>query len=131
MRQELDDLGVDRLEFRDPFYTRYVLGKKDKVTERMGLNISPPSSTADLHDQLTPPKPWLLLEFLPRLVKRSRWPDQRGLFGYYLPLGQYRYIPPEASIHPSAFERRDALSDYDPLNIRDFKQMETGAEKAS
>ncbi|MCG7574623.1 DUF2235 domain-containing protein [Phaeobacter sp. CNT1-3] len=131
MRQELDGLGVDRLEFRDPFYNRYVLGKKDKVTERMGLNISPPSHTAALHDQLAPPKPWILLELLPRLTKRSRWPDQRGLLGYYLPLGQYRYIPPEATIHPSAFERRAALSDYDPLNLRDFKQMETGEEKAS
>lgn len=129
MRQELDDLGVDKLEFRDLFYNRYVLGKEDKVTRRMGLQIAPPNSGAKLHDQLAFPKPWFVLELLPRLVSRSRWPDQQGIFGYYLPLGQYRYIPPGSAIHPSAFERRDALPDYDPPNLTDFSEITDQAEK--
>lgn len=121
MRQELDGLGVDHLEFRDLYYRRYVLGKKDKVTERMNLTISAPDATAPLHSQMKLRKLWPVLELFPRLVRRSRWPDQSGLFGYYLPLAQRRYIPPGSRIDNSAFARRAALGDrYDPPNLRGF-----------
>lgn len=122
MRDELDALGEDGLAFRKTFYNRYVMGAKDKVTEKMELPISAPDPSAPLHSQLTFPKPWGLLEILPRLTQRSRWPGQSGVFGYYLPLGQYRYIPPDAQIHTSAFERRaDPTTDYDPPNLRPFQ----------
>lgn len=122
MRQELDGLGVDHLEFRETYYKRYVLGQKDAVTDRMGLTISPPSAQSKLHSQMTFPKPWFLLELFPRLVRRSRWPDQWGALGYYLPLGQYRYIPPGSDIHPAAFERRDSVADYNPPNLENFPE---------
>lgn len=104
MRSELDQMGVDRLEFRDRYYDRYVLGKKDAVTDRMGLQISSPDPNAPLHSQMR--KGWFVLEIFPRLCRRSEWPDQRGVFGYYLPLGQHRYIPPDAQLHASVQERR-------------------------
>jgi len=119
MREELDGLGEDHLDFRDITYNRYVLGKEDKVTKKMNLVISKPDPSAPLHSQMK--KGWFVLEGFPRLRRRSRWPDQKHLFGYYLPLGQPRYIPPNSVIHPTALERRDNPSnDYDPPNLKDF-----------
>ncbi|SFK62833.1 T6SS phospholipase effector Tle1-like catalytic domain-containing protein [Shimia haliotis] len=117
MRSELDGLGVDKLEFRKQFFDRYVLGKKDRVTERMGLEISEPDPLAPLHSQMKLRKFWPFLEIFPRLTKRSRWPNQRGFLGYYLPLAQPRYIPPDSTIDPSAFERRKERADYRPKNL--------------
>ncbi|MEM6577803.1 MAG: DUF2235 domain-containing protein [Pseudomonadota bacterium] len=119
MRQELDGLGVDSLDFRDITYNRYVLGKEDKVTKKMNLAISKPDPSAPLHSQMK--KGWFALEGLPRLRRRSRWPDQKHFFGYYIPLGQPRYIPPDSVIHATAVERRENRSnEYDPPNLRDF-----------
>lgn len=121
MRQELDALSVDSLEFREQYYDRYVLGKKDKVTERMNLKVSHPSAKAPLHSQMKLRKLWPILELFPRLVRRSNWPAQKGLLGYYLPLAQYRHIPGDAQIHPSAFMRRaDPALRYNPKNLRSF-----------
>lgn len=118
MRQELDALQVDSLAFRDITYNRYVLGKEDKVTKKMKLNISSPDPLAPLHSQMR--KGWFVLEGLPRLRRRSRWPGQKSLFGYYIPFGQRRYIPPGSTIHDSALERRaDPKSGYDPDNLKD------------
>lgn len=131
MRQELDALGVDGLEFRDTFYNRYVLGKQDEVTKRMKLDISEPSALAPLHSQMKIQKFWPILEIFPRLMRRSNWPNQKGMFGYYLPLGQYRYIPKGAEIHPSAFERRKAKIDgYAPLNLADFAPAKADIENS-
>ncbi|SFT75295.1 DUF2235 domain-containing protein [Sedimentitalea nanhaiensis] len=117
MRQELDGLGVDSLVFREKYYDRYVRGKSDEVTQRMKLEISAPDTSAPLHSQMK--KGWFLLEPFPRLRRRSSWPDQKGFLGYYMPLGQYRYIPPDAEIHPTALERRDdPANTYDPPNLR-------------
>ena len=116
MREELDGLGVDKLEFRALYYDRYVLGKPDKITEKMGLTISPPDATAPLHSQLAK---WFLAELLPRLTRLSHHPGQTGLLGlpFYLPLGQWRHIEPGADIHPSAWERMDKCDDYAPPNL--------------
>ncbi len=124
MRQELDGLGVDRLEFRERYYARYVRGEADEVTRRMKLAVSAPDPAAPLHSKMK--YGWFLLEPFPRLCSRSSWPDQAGILGYYLPLGQYRYIPPDAEIHPSALERRsDPANAYDPPNLRDHGRQLT------
>lgn len=116
MRAELDGLGADALQFRDQFYNRYVLAVPDKVTKRMGLNISEPDPSAPLHDQMR--KGWFLLEAFPRQKRRSHWPDQKDKPGYYLPLAQDRYIPPDAEIHASAHQRRaNPLARYAPRNL--------------
>ena len=82
----------------------------------MGLDIAAPDPGAPLHSQMK--KGWFLLEPLPRLSKRSKWPDQKGFLGYYLPLGQYRYNSEDAEIHPSVQERRQKFSgDYNPPNL--------------
>ncbi|MGR3713185.1 MAG: T6SS phospholipase effector Tle1-like catalytic domain-containing protein [Shimia sp.] len=122
MRAELDSLGVDKLEFRKEFYNRYVLGKKDKVTERMGLEIAEPDPLAPLHSQMKLRKFWPVLEIFPRFVSRSRWPNQKGWFGYYFPVAQPRYIPHGSNIDPSAFKRRAELSDYAPENLHNFPE---------
>ena len=119
MREELDGLQVDSLAFRDTVYNRYVLGKEDKVTKKMNLKISTPDPNAPIHSQMK--KGWFILEGLPRLRRRSRWPDLPSFLGYYLPLGQYRYIPSGAHIHSTALERRDNPENpYDPPNLKDF-----------
>ncbi|WP_420013020.1 DUF2235 domain-containing protein [Tateyamaria sp.] len=119
MRQELDALAVDSLAFREITYNRYVLGKKDKITEKMNLEISVPDPNAPLHSQMI--KGWLILEAFPRLKRRSRWPKQWNILGYYLPLGQHRYIPPGSEIHESVSERRaEAKNAYDPPNLKGF-----------
>lgn len=116
MREELDALQVDGLEFRKIYYDRYVLGKPDKITKKMELEISKPDPAAPMHSQFW--KGWFLLEVFPRLIRRSRWPNLRGLFGYYLPLGQLRYIPPNSDIHPSVHERiNDDMVEYTPRNL--------------
>jgi len=116
MRAELDALGVDALEFRKTFYDRYVRGKQDEVTRRMGLNIAHPDPAAPLHDQLRKPL-WKVPEIFPRLRRRSMWPDQKDKRGYYLPLGQYRYVPPGSEIHPSVHERLKMVAAYSPPNL--------------
>ncbi|WP_299589847.1 DUF2235 domain-containing protein [uncultured Tateyamaria sp.] len=119
MREELDALQVDGLAFRDITYNRYVLGKEDEVTKRMQLDISIPDHNAPLHSQMK--KGWFLLEGVPRLRRRCRWPEQKSWLGYYFPLGQARYIPPGSVIHPSALARRDDPSNaYDPVNLKGF-----------
>lgn len=119
MREELDQLSVDKLEFRKIYYNRYVLGKQDEITNKMRLQIAKPNANAPLHSQLL--KGWFILEALPRLARRSRWPEQQSFLGYYLPLAQYRFIPDDATIHPSAFERRQKTPDYDPPNLAKFQ----------
>ncbi|WGI22434.1 DUF2235 domain-containing protein [Amylibacter sp. IMCC11727] len=119
MRQELDGLKVDKLAFRTISYNRYVLGKEDKVTAKMGLTVSKPDPSAPLHSQMK--KGWFILEIFPRLRRRCRWPKQWSILGYYIPWGQYRYIPPESDIHPTALERRaDKANTYDPPNLKPF-----------
>ena len=119
MREELDGLGVDKLDFRKIYYDRYVLGKEDKITKKMNLEISKPDATAPLHRQMH--KGWFIAELFPRLRRRSRWPNQWNFFGYYFPLGQRRFIPPDSAIHPTALERRaDAKNKYDPFNLKPF-----------
>ncbi|WP_162932983.1 DUF2235 domain-containing protein [Roseovarius sp. EL26] len=119
MREELDGLGIDHLDFRTIIYNRYVLGKEDKVTKKMNLLIAKPDASAALHSQMK--KGWFLLEGVPRLRRRSRWPDLGHVFGYYLPFGQRRYIPPGSTIHPTALARRaDPSNDYTPSNLKGF-----------
>ena len=61
------------------------------------------------------------LEIFPRLKKRSRWPKQWSFMWYYIPWAQWRYIPPDAEIHPTALERRDdPACRYAPGNLKDF-----------
>lgn len=116
MRQELDNLDNNPLKFRDDYYNRYVLGKADEITKEMGLEISPPSAIAPIHSQIK--KGWFVVEIIPRLTRRCRWPNIKGLFGYYLPLAQPRYIPPDANIHSSVYERAAAPEcAYFPPNL--------------
>ncbi len=118
MRDELDALGVAKLEFSEQHYNRYVRGIPDDVTKENDLAFCAPDATANLHSQM--PYGWFLLEGLPRLVRRSEWPTQPGFLGYYLPLAQHRFIPDGAEIHPSAFERRKSDPGYNPPNLAKF-----------
>ena len=119
MRDELDALSVDALQFRPIIYNRYVLGVEDKVTKKMQLDIAKPDPTAPLHSQMR--KGWFVLEAFPRLKSRTRWPNRKSLFGYYIPWAEPRYIPPGATVHPTALQRRDDPDTaYDPPNLKGF-----------
>jgi uncharacterized protein (DUF2235 family) len=89
-----------------------VLGKRRKDSERVYMA---PGATAPLHRSLR--GFWWILEFLPKLTKWREWPRRRSILGFYLPLGEPRFIPDGALIHGSVFERMAALPDYRPVNL--------------
>ncbi|MCP5074013.1 MAG: DUF2235 domain-containing protein [Rhodobacteraceae bacterium] len=130
MKEELDVLKSSdgtagpELEFRTRLFNKYVLGQVSQRSLDKGVVLSKPDPCAKMHSQMI--FGWFLLEALPRLVRRSRWPELKGLrfpilIWYYLPLGQYRYIPPDAEIHHTVQERqKDSVKPYDPPNLSGF-----------
>ncbi len=60
---------------------------------------------------------WKLLEWLPRRVPSHGDSERRSFMGWYLPLGERRWIAPGARLHESVLERRGTRSDYDQPNI--------------
>lgn len=100
------------LQFRDRLVKYLVDGDKPDNHPR---DYTAPDPAADQHDSMNPA--WRLLEVLP---KRSKWrddPEKRGGLGAYLPFAERRWIPPDAQIHPSVWQRVDARKDYKPKNL--------------
>lgn len=63
-------------------------------------------------------KGWFLLEIFPRKAWRSQWKPQSSLLGFYIPLGQRRFIEPDADIRPTVQQRKaDPSSNYGPSNL--------------
>lgn len=94
--------------------TRYVTGVKPWSSTTKYL-YPEPDATAPIHNSLT--IGWWPLEFLPKSKRRREWPKRWSFLGFYLPLGEPRYIPPDANIHKSVFDRINSCPDYKPPNI--------------
>lgn len=114
----VDEASAHGLEFRDTMVKRLVHGDNpSNVEEGSKRDYSAPSVTAMLHDSMT--LWWKPLEYLP---KRNKWHDdpvKRVKTGFYFPLKEPRYLPADATIHPSVRDRIDLNSGYDPDNLPD------------
>jgi uncharacterized protein (DUF2235 family) len=75
----------------------------------------PPSVTDPLNDSLT--GAWWILEWLPKQEKYREWPERKCVLGFYLPLGEPRYIPDGAVIHQSVIDRMAKETSYRPVNM--------------
>lgn len=92
----------------------YVTGVKpwSKTTTYLYPN---PDPTAKLHTSLA--GAWWLAEVFPKANRYNDWPPRRSLFGFYLPLGEPRFIEKAAALHPSVKQRWEACADYRPVNL--------------
>ena len=68
---------------------------------------------------------WKIAEIWPKRVRASEWPNRKGWIGYYLPLGEPRYIEPESLIHISVIERMRVTAEYHPKNLPDIRTEES------
>ncbi len=109
----IDEAEAQGLAFRPRLRKRLVEGQNVKGSTRTYVA---PNPIAPLHKSLT--GLWWLLEILPKRVKYREWPSRPSFLGFYLPLGEPRFIEPEADIHPSVRERQ-AMTNYDPINLPD------------
>jgi len=74
-----------------------------------------PDPTAALHESLT--RGWWPLEWLPKRLKYRQDKSRRGFLGCYLPRGERRGIPEDATIHSSVAERMARDNTYRPENL--------------
>ncbi len=109
----VDEAEAHGLKFRPRLRNRLVLGKNVKGSTRTYVE---PDPTAPLHNSLK--WYWWPLEILPKRVKYREWAARPSFLGWYLPLGEPRFIEADANIDPSVRERQDK-TDYDPENLPD------------
>ncbi len=111
----VDEARSHGLKFRETLVKRLVHGKNPKnVTEGSKRDYAEPSPTAQLHESMN--IGWQILEHLP---KSKRWhdnPEVSKTRGVYIPRSEPRFIPDDAEIHPSVWERIKA-GGYKPENL--------------
>ena len=81
-----------------------------------------PDAAAKLHDSLT--GAWWILEWLPKSDKWKEWKPRVSFLGYYLPLGEPRFIENGVIIHRSVLDRKAQVPDYRPINMPESSQIE-------
>jgi hypothetical protein len=69
----------------------------------------------DPHQSMT--KVWQALEWLPKADRLKEWKALRSRFGYYIPNGEPRAVPPGAFFHESIVSRMEAAQHYRPINV--------------
>ena len=107
----IEEAASHGLKFRSTLLRRLVLGRNVKNSTR---NYVAPDPTAPLHQSLK--GLWWLLEVLPKRLKYREWSGRPSILGFYIPLGEPRFIAPQAVIDPSVRERQKK-TDYDPVNL--------------
>jgi uncharacterized protein (DUF2235 family) len=75
----------------------------------------PPDIMRDPHQSMT--KVWQALEWLPKADRLKEWQALRSRFGYYIPNGEPRAVPPGAFFHESIVSRMKAAQHYRPINL--------------
>jgi uncharacterized protein (DUF2235 family) len=100
------------LQINRSMYNHLVLGEP---RQRGTRNYAPPSVRARLHNSMN--LAWMLLEAMPKRVKRREWQGRRSLFGLYLPLGEPRCIDHGSIVHHSVLERMNEDPLYCPINL--------------
>jgi hypothetical protein len=89
-----------------------VLGRARKDSNRVYVA---PSVFARVHRSLR--GFWWILEIIPKRTKWREWTRRPSIFGFYLPLGEPRFVPEGALIHASVIERMALTPEYNPLNL--------------
>lgn len=74
-----------------------------------------PDAAGPLHDSMT--WYWRLLEWIPKRASRREWPGRKAMFGLYIPWAEPRFIPADAGIDPSVYEREARTRSYRPVNV--------------
>jgi hypothetical protein len=108
----IDEAISHGLRVNRSMYNHLVLGRVRKGGSRTYVA---PDFKAKLHNSMT--LGWLLLEWLPKPVKRREWPSRVSVLGFYLPLSEPRHINDGAHVHESVFARMNADSTYRPVNL--------------
>jgi uncharacterized protein (DUF2235 family) len=72
------------------------------------------NANAQMHPQ--PAGGWWILEYLPKRTRWREWGPRRSVLGHYLPAGEPRPVPSDASLHRSVIERMDRGS-YLPSSL--------------
>ena len=92
------------------------------ISDDVGCRYVAPDAAGLLHRSLR--AAWWIPEFLP---KSRRW-REAGLRGpgFYLPLGEHRAIPSDASIDPSAYVRMERLPGYRPEGLASHHADDAG-----
>lgn len=104
------------LEFREAMCKRLVLGQNPSNVEAGSKrDYAEPSVKATLHNSMT--FWWKPLEYLPKKLKWHDDPARCVSKGFYFPLKEPRYIPPDAIVHRSVLERHQYDSSYNPTNL--------------
>jgi len=95
--------------------SEYVTGVKP-WTKNTKYLYPEPDVKAPVHTSLS--IIWSLLEIFPKSSKRREWPKRKSIFGlFYFPLGEHRFIPKDANIHDSVYEKIESCADYKPVNV--------------
>jgi uncharacterized protein (DUF2235 family) len=84
---------------------------------------------APLHNSLH--GAWNLLEWVPKSVKEREWPERKSFMGWYLPGGEPRYIPDDAIVDRSVFERMQKDPSYRPPNLPAHYRVEEHSQAES
>ena len=74
-----------------------------------------PDFMRDSHQSMT--AVWRALEWLPKHNRLKEWKALRSRFGYYIPNGEPRAVPPGAFVHESVLRRMEAVRHYRPINV--------------
>lgn len=74
-----------------------------------------PDVSAQVHTSLT--SAWWSIEVLPKSSKFKEWPGRKTIFGFFLPLGEPRFMTKDAALHPSVKKRLEVCPSYRPVNL--------------
>ncbi|SDX55291.1 Uncharacterized alpha/beta hydrolase domain [Ruegeria halocynthiae] len=112
----VDEARAHGLVFRETMVKRLVMGENPRnVRAGSKRDYAAPDIHAELHDSMT--FWWRLLEYLP---KRKKWhdnPEIRKQPDFYIPMKEPRFVPIDATLHPSVRERIDLNTGYKPENL--------------
>lgn len=110
----VDEARDQGLVFREEMVKRLVDGRNPQGSTR---HYVAPDPNADLHDSMT--WAWSLLEILPKSVKRREWKARKSFMGFYLPKAEPRFIPSDAHIDPTVYQRTvyAGRKPYRPVNL--------------
>jgi len=108
----VDEASGCGLRTNTVMYNHLILGKPRQGGSREYVS---PDPFAKMHNSLT--LPWKILEVWPKSAARREWQSRRSIFGWYLPLGEPRFIPEGARVHDSVFQRMTGGVGYAPVNL--------------
>ena len=115
----VDEARDNDIEFRETMVKRLVQGLNPSNVAKGSLrDYAKPSATAPLHDSMN--WAWRILEYLPKRKLRHDNPEVSKKGGGYFPRCEPRYIPADAAIDQSVWDRVDAgeaADHYNPGNL--------------